>query len=287
MKNQISRRNFIKQSLITTTSLSLGASMLANCNNATRKLTEIGLQVLTIKPEIEKDYIKALEQVAEIGYHTLEMGNFYGPSLVEFKNLLQKLGLKVLAGGGAIGNLQTDLDKMIQDSHDLGKKYLLCYWPWTDSPENKTLDDWKRMAESLNHIGKKVKQAGLVFGYHNHDLEFKITEGQIPYNIILDNTDPDLVAMQIDLYWIKKGNQEPIPYFEKYPGRFPLWHVKDMDNTPERSFACVGQGIIDFPAIFAKADLAGMQHLWVEHDKPENPMECARVSFEYLKNLRY
>ncbi len=287
INHQMTRRNFIKQSIVTTTSLGLGASILTNCSSNTRKLTEIGLQLLTINPEIEKDYVKALEKVAEIGYNTLEMGNFYGPSLEEFQKLLQRLNLKVLAGGAAIGNLRSELDKMIQDSYDLDKKYLICYWPWTDSPENKTLDDWKRMAESLNQIGEKVKQAGLVFAYHNHDLEFKITEDRIPFDIILENTDPNLVAIEIDLYWIKKGNQEPIPYFEKYPGRFPLWHIKDMDKTPERSFACVGQGIIDFPTIFAKADLAGMQHLFIEHDKPENPMECAQVGYEYLKNLRY
>ena len=91
--------------------------------------------------------------------------------------------------------------------------------------------------------------------------------------------------MEIDLYWIHKGNDEPIHYFEKYPGRFPLAHVKDMDDTPERSFACVGDGIIDFPSIFAKADLAGFKHLIVEHDRPENGMECARTSWEYLQSI--
>ncbi len=169
----------------------------------------------------------------------------------------------------------------------LGKTYAVCYWPWEDSAENKTLDDWKRMAESLNAIGKKSADAGLRFAYHNHELEFRITGGKVPYDTLLENTDPSLVHMMIDLYWVEKGGQKAIPYFEKYPGRFPLWHAKDMDKTQDRSFACVGEGIVDFPALFAKADVAGMKHVIVEHDRPTDGIECARVSFEYLLALRY
>jgi len=105
--------------------------------------------------------------------------------------------------------------------------------------------------------------------------------------VILEGTDPSLVSMEIDLYWIEKGGQKPIPYFEKHPGRFPVWHVKDMDHTQEKSFACVGQGVLDFPALFAKADLAGLKHVFVEQDQPASPMECIQTSFDYLKKLRY
>ena len=172
-------------------------------------------------------------------------------------------------------------------SLDLGKKWLVCYWPWEDSTDNKTLDDWKSMAEFLNTIGKKVRATGMGFAYHNHDLEFRVTEGKIPYDVVLDNTDPSLVSMMIDLYWIEKGGQKTIPYFEKYPGRFPLWHAKDMDATPERGFACVGDGIIDFASLFAKADLAGMQHVIVEHDMPADGIECARTGFAALETLSH
>ena len=285
---ELSRRDFIAQSGLLIGGLGLGAAALRGCSRSKRrKLHEIGLQVSTIRTELEKDWRSTLEKVAEIGYNTLELGDHYGPSMEEFKRFLKAIGLKPLAGGAAMAELMHSLDDIIESSLEMGKQYLICYWPWTDSAENKTIDDWKAMSESLNQIGEKAKNAGLAFTYHNHDLEFKLTEGQIPYDVILANTDPEVVNMEIDLYWIEKGNQKPIPYFEKYSGRFPLWHVKDMDHTHERSFACVGQGIIDFPTIFARADLAGMKHIFVEHDRPESPMECIRVSYEYLENMEF
>ncbi|HPG38784.1 MAG TPA: sugar phosphate isomerase/epimerase [bacterium] len=285
-----SRRDFIRHSLLGSAALSMSAGLLPGCAKTTpqtRTLNEIGLQISTISEPLKQDYVATLRQVAEIGYNTLELGGFMGPSMQEFKALLAELGLNPLSGGTAMAGLQSDLDGIIKESLEMGKKYVICFWPWTDSAENKTVADWEKLAQTLNEIGKKIKDAGLEFAYHNHDLEFKVTEGQMPYDIILENTRPDLVGMEIDLYWMVKGGQQPIPYLQKYPGRFPIWHVKDMDNTPEQFFACVGQGIIDFPAIFAYADKSGMKHVFVEHDKPENPLECIKVSYEYLKQMKY
>lgn len=285
----ISRRDFFKDSAAGAIGigLGLGAASPLKAQSGKRSLKEIGLQLLTVSAEMKKDWKAALQQVAKIGYRNLEFGNAYGDSVAEFKSFVKRLGLSCFAGGGSIGEWKKSPEKIIESSLELGKKWLVCYWPWEGSTENKTLDDWKRMAESLNPIAEKVRKAGLGFAYHNHDLEFKVTEGKIPYDVLLQNTDPSLVGMMIDLYWIEKGGQKPIPYFEKHPGRFPLWHVKDMDATPERSFSCVGRGIIDFPSIFAKADLAGMEYVFVEHDKPSDGIECARVSFEYLHRLTY
>ncbi|MBN2001446.1 sugar phosphate isomerase/epimerase [candidate division KSB1 bacterium] len=284
--NNTSRRRFIKT---TAKSVALAGltGYLAGCYKTVpeKKIHQIGLQVFTIQKPYQNDYKAALRQVAEIGYTTLELGGPMGDSLEEFLAFLKELGLRPLAGGASMSGFVESTQAVIEESLKMGKEWIICYWPWTDSKEGKTLDDWIKVAEQLNKIGEQVKKAGLKFAYHNHDLEFEITEGKIPYDILLDRTDPALVAMEIDLYWIIKGNQEPIPYFEKYPGRFPLWHVKDMDNTEERSFACVGQGIIDFPSIFERAETAGLKHMFVEHDRPEDPMECARVSFEYLNNL--
>jgi sugar phosphate isomerase/epimerase len=284
-----SRRDFLRQSAAGAVGLGMGFEMKGPIPARTgkRHLKDIGLQLLTVSAEMEKDWKTTLRKVAEIGYQYLEFGDAYGGSVPEFKAFVKESGLVCLAGGAAIGEWKKSADAIIESSVELGKKWLMCYWPWEDSPENKTLDDWKRMAESLNPIGEKVRKAGLAFAYHNHDLEFKVTQEKIPYDILLQNTDPSLVGMMIDLYWIEKGGQKPIPYFEKYPGRFPLWHAKDMDKTPDRSFSCVGLGILDFPSIFDKADLAGMKYVFVEHDKPEDGIECARVSFDYLKKLTY
>jgi sugar phosphate isomerase/epimerase len=283
-----SRRDFLKQSGAAV-GLGFGFHMLGRgqAQPGKRSLKDIGLQLLTVSAEMKKDWKSTLRKVAEIGYKHIEFGGAYGDSVPEFKAFVGGLGLKCFAGGASIGEWKKSPEKIIESSLELGKKWLMCYWPWEGSTDDKTLDDWKRMAESLNPIGEKVRKAGLGFAYHNHDLEFKMTEGKIPYDLLLQNTDPALVGMMIDLYWIEKGGQKSVAYFEKYPGRFPLWHAKDMDKTAERSFSCVGQGIIDFPSIFAKADLAGMKHVFVEHDKPADGIECARVSFEYLKALTY
>jgi sugar phosphate isomerase/epimerase len=289
--NGTSRRDFLKRSAAGAVGISLGfgtaSSSSARQQVGKRHLKDIGLQLLTVSAEMKKDWKATLSKVAEIGYRNIEFGDAYGGSVPGFKAFVKESGLVCFAGGAALGEWKKSPEKIIESSLELGKKWLVCYWPWEDSPENKTLDDWKRMAESLNPIGEKVGKAGMEFAYHNHDLEFKVTQGKIPYDVVLQNTDPSLVGMMIDLYWVEKGGRKSIPYFEKYPGRFPLWHAKDMDRTADRSFSCVGRGIIDFPSIFAKADLAGMKYVFVEHDKPADGIECARVSFDYLHQLTY
>jgi len=285
-----SRRDFLKKLGASAAGLGLGLSKPVPSRSAAasnRMLQDIGLQLLTVSAEMKQDWKGTLRRVAAIGYKTIECGGPYGESLVDFKKFLKGIGLSAFAGGANMADWKKSADRILEETVALEKKYAVCYWPWEGSAENKTLDDWKRMAEFLNGIGKKAKEAGLGFAYHNHELEFRITGGQVPYDTVLENTDPSLVHMMIDLYWIEKGGRKAIPYFEKYPGRFPLWHAKDMDKTQDRSFACVGEGIIDFPALFAKADTAGMKHVIVEHDKPEDGIECARVSFEYLLALRY
>lgn len=286
----MSRRQFIRKSGAGAAALGLGLPLYNSCakSPAGRTLKEIGLQVFTIRTELEKDWKAALQKVAQIGYDNLEIGGpLGGLSTQAFRDFLLDIGLNPLSGGASMAEFLKSTDNVIRETAAMGKKILVCFWPWADSPENKTLEDFKRLGDTLNRIGKKAKEAGLLFCYHNHDLEFRITEGKIPYDVILEGTDPSLVSMEIDLYWIEKGGQKPIPYFEKHPGRFPVWHVKDMDHTQEKSFACVGQGVLDFPALFAKADLAGLKHVFVEQDQPASPMECIQTSFDYLKKLRY
>jgi sugar phosphate isomerase/epimerase len=283
----LTRRSFLKQSSGAIVGAGLVTPLMSCAQTPKRRIDEIGLQVYTIRNALKNDWESTLRQVAAIGYNTLEMGDYYGESVASFKQFLKEINLKVLSGGGNTGELRNGADAVIQKSLEMGKEYVVCFWPWSDSPEGKTLDDWKRLAADLNTIGEKVKKAGLTFAYHNHNLEFKLTDGIIPYDILLDNTDPALVYMEIDLYWIIKGGQMPIPYLKKYPGRFPLWHVKDMDNTPERGFACVGEGIINFPEIFNYAETAGLKHIFVEEDEPKDEMACARVSHDYLQAMRY
>ena len=146
----------------------------------------------------------------------------------------------------------------------------------------------KYAVESLNKIGELCHNNGLRLAFHNHHQEFQLLDDQVIYDYILENTDPELITMEVDLYWAYKGGVDIQQYFEKYPGRFELVHVKDSyDSNDLQSFACVGSGIIDFQALFSSRDIAGFKHIIVEHDLPENEKECARSSIEYLKGLTF
>jgi len=284
----MNRRQFLRRSIAGTLAATLSPHLMMCSTANNRQLDEIGLITNTLGNKLEEDYEKTLEEVAEIGFDLLEFGGYYGPSKQSFLNLLKNLGIKPIAGGTSMDPLLKEPEKHIEEQLSMNKKYLVCYWPWLSSAENLTTDECKQAAENLNKVGEKCKKAGIRFAFHNHDMEFKPTpEGDLPFDILLQNTEPDLVTTQIDLYWIKKGGSDPIAYFEKYPGRFELCHVKDMDDTPKRDFACAGSGIIDFPKIFAKSETAGIKHYIVEHDDPANPMECVRNSYNYLAGVRF
>ena len=283
----ISKRNFIKTLTLGTASTLLNPLLPSGyANEPQKKLKNIGLIFNTISDELKKDVPKTLEKVAHIGYKEVEFGNINGYKPIEIKKMLDDLGLKAVAGGGVMKQfLDDDFYKMAENANVLGKKYLICYWEWLDGGENKSLDDFKKVAEQFNALGEKCKKEGLQFAFHNHDKEFKITEGRIPYEIILENIDYKLVTMELDLYWATKGGANPITFIEKYPSYFSLFHVKDMDKTENKSFACVGQGIIDFQAIFAKT--RHVKHFIVEHDKPANPIACIQESYDFLRKIRF
>ena len=154
--------------------------------------------------------------------------------------------------------------------------------------ERESLDDYKRLAEWLNMAGQMCQNAGIQLCYHNHAFEFEEMNGEIPYDILLSFTEPELLKFEMDLYWVYKAGRSPFQYFSKYPGRFPLWHVKDMDSTKRKHFTAVGRGTIEFPPIFEKADRAGMKHFFVEQDEcPGNPLDSIKVSYDYLMEMEY
>ena len=145
--------------------------------------------------------------------------------------------------------------------------------------------DW---VKSLIRAGEDCKKAGIQFGYHNHDFEFAAMEGQMPFDYLLKQTDPKLVKIELDLYWITKARQQPEKYFAMYPGRFELFHVKDMDNTPKEFFAEVGRGLIDFKSIFQQSKKAGVKHYFVEQDEtPGSPFDSIKISYDYLSKLKF
>jgi sugar phosphate isomerase/epimerase len=282
----MNRRHFLRTAALVAATPTMGIPGGANPAHSARIKT-VGL-ILSggLHQEMQRDYAGTLKKLAAMGYKELEFGGTYGQSARELRKRLNDLNLRNVAGGSSMSQLTKDLDKMLEEANQLGRKYMVCYWPWMDSGENKTMDDFRRTAARFNELGERCRRAGLRFAFHNHDKEFKPTEGQIPYHIFLKETDPALVTMELDLYWITKGGQQPLDFFRQYPGRFELWHVKDMDKTPEAGMTTVGQGIIDFPSLFAHARQAGMKHFFVEHDNPPDALQFAQDSYRYLKTLR-
>ena len=182
----------------------------------------------------------------------------------------------------------TDADswkKSVDTAKAVGHQYIVV--PWIMEEKRKTLDDWKKMAATFNQAAQMAKDAGLQFAYHNHDFEFQKVENQIPFDTLLQNTDPKLVQLEIDLYWITKGGQDPLSYFSRWPGRVPLVHGKDSAGAPDHKQTDVGQGSIDWKRIFAKRDQAGIKHFFVEHDQPPQPFDDITVSYKYLSQLQF
>ncbi len=277
------RRDFIKS-----TSLLAGTTFLPFNKLKASGGKAIGLQLYTVREDIKKDLVGTLKKVAAIGYKNLELagygnGKFYGKSPEEFKKITGDLGMTVKSSHTGVSNER--IDKIIDDALELGLEYVVM--PSLGRNKRESVDDYKRIADLFNSFGEKFNKAGLKFGYHNHAFEFEKIDGQIPYDILLKNTDKDLVGFEMDLFWIKKGGHDPMEYFRKYPGRFKLWHVKDMDPASGK-FTEVGSGNIDFKTIFVNRDLAGMQYYFVELDRAARPaLESIEISFNYLNGADF
>lgn len=281
------RRTFIK-----TTGMALAAVSLPEilrAQEAKGKLPSFGI----ITGNTGGDWVKnnpkeALKEIARLGYRELEFGDTYGMETAELKKYLKETGLKALIGPTSMQAMNdTDqLKKDIEACKQLGKQYIVCYWPWTDDGKDKKLDDWKRVAENLNKGGEICRKNGVQLLFHNHDIEFLPTEGLIPFDTLMANLDKS-VNIELDLYWIAKGGQSAMEYIKKYPGRYPVFHVKDMERTDEKGFACVGEGQIDFPGIFKIHKTAGVKHYIVEHDQPADPKACITTAAGYLSALRF
>ncbi|MDO1445085.1 sugar phosphate isomerase/epimerase [Rhodocytophaga aerolata] len=290
---KVSRNQFLKIS-----ALALSGSLLASFDTFGKTQRNVGLQLYTLRNELPKDLEGTLKKVADIGYKEVELfgysdGKYFGKTPKEFKAILKGLGLSAPSGHyttgktmpAAKGTLTNDWKRAVDDAAELGQKYMICAFLFPD--ERKTLDDYKRHAELFNKSAEICKQGGIQFGYHNHDFEFVELEGQVPFDILLKQTDPKMVQMELDLYWVAFAGKDPVQLFQQSPGRFPMWHVKDMEKSAERTFAEVGTGSIDFQRIFDAAKTAGLKHFFVEQDQTKGPaIEAITTSFNNVKKLK-
>ena len=255
---------------------------------ANKKSRTIGIQLYTLRDLIAENFEEVLGIVSDIGYKTVEAAGysdrkFYGYFPGEYKKILADYDLTPISSHAKFS--LRDAPKVIEDTVESGAKYLI--YPWLKQSERKSIDSYKKLADEFNRIGSLCNAAGLTFGYHNHAFEFEDIGDIIPYNVLLENTEPSMVCMELDLYWIMKAGYNPQEYFDLYPGRFKLWHIKDMDESKEMNFAPVGKGIINFQSIFKQKEKAGLEYSFVEQDTHSNddPVQNIKDSYRYLNNL--
>ncbi|MBO9611033.1 MAG: sugar phosphate isomerase/epimerase [Paenibacillaceae bacterium] len=245
----------------------------------------VGLQLYTLREETKNDFIGTLKQVAALGYQAVEFAGYGGISAKEMKSTLDGLGLKAVSSHVGIQLLESELEKQIAYSLEIGASYIAC--PWL--PEAELLDETKfqEIMAKFRAFGEACNKAGLTFLYHNHAFEFKkANDGAYILDKMYAGVDASLMQAELDLYWVKKGGLDPKAYLLGYKGRAPLVHVKDMAGDEEGFFAEVGQGIIDYPSIFSVAEEVGVQCYIVEQDQCKRPpLESVKMSIDYLKSI--
>lgn len=283
-----SRRDFIKQSALVTT------GFLVTPDDFFKIKKPIGVQLYTLRGDIEKDARATIQKVATLGYKEVETfdykdGKYFGMPPGEFMQFLKSTGLSSPSGHYSGGGFffqdkwEEKWRSLLNDAKAIGQKYVTV--PSLDNQHRKDIDAYKTFARKLNQAGELARAGGLQLAYHNHDFEFKDLGGQTGYNVLLKETDPKLVKMELDIYWAVKAGYNPVDLFKASPGRYTMWHVKDMDNTERKYFTEVGNGVINFKAIFDKATLSGMEHFFVEQDNcPGPPLDSISKSISYLKS---
>lgn len=248
-----------------------------------RALERFGLQLYTVRGLMAEDVERTLDLVASVGYREVEFAGYFGRAPAKVHEQLEATGLVAPSAHVALPDLRDRLEEVLEAAEVVGHRYLVL--AWLAESDRRTLDDYRSIADEMNGFGVACRAAGVQFAYHNHDFEFEEMEGRIPYDVLLARCDAQLVRMELDLFWIRAGGQDPLDYFQRHPGRFPLCHVKDMTASGE--MASVGDGTIDFAAIFARSREAGLEHYFVEHDNPPDPEQSIEVSARYLAGLTF
>lgn len=296
MKNPQSRRDFVKLAAAGT----VGAVVFSHYSCKKTEIPGIGLQLYTIRDAMTADPAGSLKKVADTGYKYLELagyadGKFYGYDPAEFKKLVNDLGMEILSSHTQVeaqGITLENATKMAEDHAKLGVKY--CIQPWVVEEARTTIASYQKMAADWNQVGQIMKDHGIMFGYHNHNFEFDTVEGKVPYfDVFMTELDKDLVTMEIDIFWVTKAGQDPVEIIKKYPGRFELFHMKDMFTNEApffttvgvNDFAPVGAGVIDFKRILDVKDIAGMKYMVVEQDlsRDNDPFRDIRTSLTNLQ----
>jgi len=296
----MNRRTFIESSIATGILASLPTSTLA----ATHQISKVGVQLYTVRDLMKTDFAGTIGHVASIGYKEVEFAGYYDHSPKDVRAVLDKNGLTAPSCHVSMDIVENHWPETLDAAHTIGHTYIVC--PWIDEKDRHSADAWKHIIETFNKAGEASKKASIQFAYHNHWWEFgpePALGGKLPYDYLLESTDPKLVKMEMDLGWANIAGQDPVAYFKKYPGRFPLVHVKDFKSLPKvapdqlasfkaddliaTDMTAPGSGIIDWKRIFAHSDEAGLKHYFLEHDQPKDPWATLTDGYEYLSTVRF
>lgn len=249
----------------------------------THKIEKVGLQLYTVRDQMKADFDGTLSQVAGVGYREVEFAGYFDRSSQQVKAALARTGLVSPSAHFDYAHLGDPWPGVLDSANVIGQQYLVC--SSIDEGHRKTLDDWKQVAATFNRAGEAAKKAGIQFAYHNHMFEFQPIQDRLPYDLLLRETDADLVKLEMDLYWATKAGADPIRYFDQNRGRFPLVHVKGEAQDGSMTEVAASNAI-NWKKLFADEN-AGIQHYFVEHDHPQSPLTSIRTSYEYLAELRF
>jgi sugar phosphate isomerase/epimerase len=291
----MNRRTFLETATTVT-----AATLLANKFSwaaAEHHIGKVGVQLYTVRDLMKDDFDGTIAKVAAIGYKEVEFAGYFGRTGQQVRAVLDKNGLSAPSTHVQYDELDDKFPSVVETSKAIGLKYIIC--PWIPEELRKSPDIWKQASEKFNRCGEQSKKAGMQFGYHNHWFEFLPVDGKLPYDELLKACDANLVKMEMDLCWVTAAGADPLKYFNLYPGRFPLVHVKDLKTLPKITaggaqnygdtvdLTEVGSGLIDWKKIFAQSDKAGIKHYIVEHDHPKQPLDSIKTSYEYLSKLSF
>jgi sugar phosphate isomerase/epimerase len=297
----MNRRSFIGTSIAATLA---AAAKPAWAVDTAHSIDRVGIQLYTVRGTMKTDFEGTIAKVAATGYKEVEFAGYFDHAPKDVRAILDKNSLVSPSCHVDYAVVEKNWPEALEAAKIVGHRYIIC--PWIDEKQRAEPGGWKRAADLFNRAGEASKKAGIQFGYHNHSFEFQESDslgGKLPYDFLLAETDSKLVAMEMDLCWISVAGKDPLAYFEKYPGRFPLVHVKDWVKDASSSsgyqgamgqtvkygghMADVGQGSIDWKNLFAHAGKAGINHYFVENDEPKSAFDDIKISYDYLHALRF
>lgn len=292
------RRDFVKYTTLSSVGALIQPFLLSETSTKL-DLSKVGIQLYTVSQNIEDDLLGTLRKIKAIGYGHVEGASyykrkFYGQTRENYLRILSDIGLKMTSNHIEFGkpndkdrfNMNNNWEMVCEDAAYMGQEYIVC--PSLPKEVRTTIDDYKSTAELLNTCGEGAKKYGLKLCYHNHDFEFKPIDKILPFDILAQKTDPDLVHFELDIYWTHRAGIDTKRLINRYKGRFPLFHIKDMEAAPELSFTEFGTGVINWKKIFKLSEIAGLKYFYIEQDdlKKYNAIESIQISYDNLNAFK-